>query len=216
MGLPLPTTANPASGTPARGDQANAVVSGSFTAAGQVSAPFAFYGSFNVAIWGSINTALTTSAGVAKASVVSATGIAAGEGISSTLLPPGATVKSVESSTTIQIGGLSTAQIAAIATGTDAGAIFTGIGAEPTATIDLERSFDGGTTWLTCGVDATGTPATYQFGSSNLTAPVNIVVSEPELMVAYRLNCRVYSSGTVNYRLSASGLAAKTWGPGAG
>lgn len=63
------------------------------------------------------------------------------------------------------------------------------------ATVGLEKSFDGGTTWLPVSRDAAGTAATW-------TAPANIVVTEPEADVQYRLNCSAYTSGTVNYRIS--------------
>jgi len=61
--------------------------------------------------------------------------------------------------------------------------------------VTLERSFDGGTTWITCGKDSSGTAATY-------TAPASLTVSEPEQNVLYRLNCTAYVSGTINYRIS--------------
>jgi hypothetical protein len=41
------------------------------------------------------------------------------------------------------------------------------------------------------------------------------VFGQPEREVLYRLNCTAYSSGTINYRLSATGGAAEalTYGP---
>ena len=63
------------------------------------------------------------------------------------------------------------------------------------ATVQLEKSFDGGTTWLPVSRDAAGTVASW-------TAPANIVVTEPELDILYRLNCTAFTSGTVNYRIS--------------
>lgn len=62
-------------------------------------------------------------------------------------------------------------------------------------TIDLERSFDGGTTWIVCSIDSSGTPSSY-------SAPISLVATEPEHQVLYRLNCTAYTSGTANYRLS--------------
>lgn len=62
------------------------------------------------------------------------------------------------------------------------------------ATVTLQRSFDGGTTWLDC-YDQGGNVASY-------TAAFSGVVSEPERGVIYRLSCGTYASGTVNYRLS--------------
>lgn len=63
------------------------------------------------------------------------------------------------------------------------------------ATVKLERSFDNGSTWLVCSRDTAGNEASY-------TAPVSLVANEPEAGVIYRLNCTVYTSGTVTYRLS--------------
>lgn len=61
------------------------------------------------------------------------------------------------------------------------------------ATVQLERSFDGGTTWL---------PLTALGSSLAFTAPCSEVFEETEEGVAYRLNCTAFTSGTVNYRLS--------------
>jgi hypothetical protein len=61
-------------------------------------------------------------------------------------------------------------------------------------TVALERSFDGGTTWLNC---------TKSDGTANsFTAPVSMVCEEPEPSVLYRLNCSAFTSGTVNGHLS--------------
>lgn len=62
------------------------------------------------------------------------------------------------------------------------------------ASVQLERSFDGGTTWLP--LTANGTQI-YKF-----TAPCSEGGDETEAGVLYRLNCTAYTSGTVNYRLS--------------
>lgn len=62
------------------------------------------------------------------------------------------------------------------------------------ATVQLERSFDGGTTWL---------PVTYIDGTAiSWTAPISTSFSEPELGVQYRFNCTAYTSGTVSWRIS--------------
>ena len=79
-----------AAGTPPAGDLAHAVLSGVFTAVGP-SAPFAFQGWANIAIWDSVVTTLTTTAGSLAASVASGTGIAAGGAINSVNLPAGTT-----------------------------------------------------------------------------------------------------------------------------
>lgn len=62
------------------------------------------------------------------------------------------------------------------------------------ATIQLERSFDGGTTWLP--ITAAGTQL-YLW-----TAPASEVAEEYEYGVQYRVRCTFYTSGTVNYRIS--------------
>ncbi|RAU21080.1 hypothetical protein CU669_15095 [Paramagnetospirillum kuznetsovii] len=62
-------------------------------------------------------------------------------------------------------------------------------------TISIERSFDGGTTWVSLSKDSTGAAASF-------TAPMSIVIYEPEQGVNYRFNCSAYTSGTVNYRFS--------------
>lgn len=64
-----------------------------------------------------------------------------------------------------------------------------------TGTIDLERSFDDGSTWLKCSRDSAGTTARF-------TVAASVVVEEPEAGVLYRLNATALSSGTANYRIS--------------
>jgi hypothetical protein len=60
-------------------------------------------------------------------------------------------------------------------------------------TVILERSFDGGETFLP--LTALGTSITF-------TAPCTEVFEEPEPSVLYRLRCSAYTSGPINYRLS--------------
>lgn len=62
--------------------------------------------------------------------------------------------------------------------------------------VQLERSFDGGTTFVAAAMDTTGTAAAY-------TVNVSVVVNESEPGVIYRVRCTAYTSGTVAYRLSA-------------
>lgn len=69
-----------------------------------------------------------------------------------------------------------------------------------TATIRLERSFDGGTTWYVVGVGGTGAQAVY----STPNQDVSVVFTEPEKGVLYRLNCTAYTSGTIAYRISTT------------
>ena len=62
------------------------------------------------------------------------------------------------------------------------------------ATVQLERSFDNGVTWL---------PVTANGSQLELfTGPASENWSESEAGVLYRLNCTSYTSGTVNYRIS--------------
>lgn len=65
------------------------------------------------------------------------------------------------------------------------------------ASVQLEKSFDGGTTW--CQLWAGGTQLKQWSYNS-----VNIAESweETEAGVVYRLNCTAYTSGTLAYRLS--------------
>lgn len=63
------------------------------------------------------------------------------------------------------------------------------------ATVQLERSFDGGSNWFVCSSDASGTAASW-------TAPFSVIAEEPTPGVIYRLNCTAYMSGTVTYRIS--------------
>lgn len=68
-------------------------------------------------------------------------------------------------------------------------------------TVRLERSFDGGTTWLVTG-------GATQNSWSTANQDVSVVVGEPEKGVGYRLNCTVFTTGPINYRMSATGAAA--------
>lgn len=77
------------------------------------------------------------------------------------------------------------------------------------ATVRLERSFDGGTTWIVAGVGGSGAQAVWNTPNQD----VSVVYDEPELGVMYRLNCTVYASGTVNYRMSTTGGTSTTWHP---
>ena len=72
-----------------------------------------------------------------------------------------------------------------------------------TGTVRLERSFDGGTTWIVAGVGGAGQQASWNTG-----ADVSVVADEPEMGVLYRLNCTAHAAGTINYRLSTTGLGA--------
>ena len=92
---------------------------------------------------------------------------------------------------------------AAITTsGADAAALFTGAAISYSATIQLERSFDGGKTWLVCNIGSSGVLAQWSTGT-----PVNLTFGEPERQTMYRLNCIAYTSGAPNYRISQTGGA---------
>ena len=192
-----------ASGTPPSRDAANAVVSGTITAVGPT-APFAFYGPFNVVAYASITTTLTTTAGSNSASVASGTGLAIGNAIKVANVPYGTTwlTFSGTSGTLAFPPGITTASVLA---GADAAASFTGAAISFSGTIQLERSFDGGATWVVCNVGGTGTLAQWTAGT-----PISVVVGEPEKQVLYRLNCIAYTSGTINYRISETGAAPLT------
>jgi hypothetical protein len=60
------------------------------------------------------------------------------------------------------------------------------------ATVLLERSPDGGTTFYPCSTDGTGTQASY-------TAPMSVDVVSQRHAMLYRLRVTAYSSGTINY-----------------
>lgn len=59
-------------------------------------------------------------------------------------------------------------------------------------TVIIERSFDGGTTWIEIGSSTTNGDTHTQY--------------EPERGVLYRLRCSAYTSGTINYRVGNDGL----------
>lgn len=77
-------------------------------------------------------------------------------------------------------------------------------------TVQVERSFDGGTTWIVCGIGGGGLQAIYT--STGTGIDYSLVVSEPEAGVAYRLNCTAFTAGPINYRLSTTSPAATAWG----
>ena len=289
MGIPAPVGIG-ASGLPPAGDQANAVVTGVISAIGPTQ-PFAMRGPLNIAAWGAVATALTTTAGSLNASVGAATGLAVGYNIISANVPAGTTIKTlvgtnitlaipaitmrgstngvdanmvipavvggprmatlvgaavtgpnIPAGTTVlavvqetvnptnqspgtdgivQLSAIPTGatpfqgQIVAFtfartgnavtATGADAAATYTGSGANYTGSIQVERSFDGGSTWLVANVGGAGALAIYTAGT-----PLNLTFGEPEKGVLYRLNCTALSAGTIAYRMSETGGAAES------
>lgn len=286
MGIPA-ANGLPFIGPVPAGDKASQVETGVFSAAGP-SIPIMMMGPFNIAIWASVNTALTLSQGSLSASVASGTGLAAGSAVNSLKVPPGTTwatfsgtsgtlalptkqltgrtsvstqqygfpiIKDlnrtssltgatvtgpgIPASTTVvsvvqpyagagptgavqsgilRISNTPTSAASlkdpptvfsfaltdfAIATGTDSNAVFTGAGVTYSGSVQIERSFDGGVTWIVANSGGSGSLAIFSAGT-----PVNIAFGEPELGVLYRLNCTTYSSGPViNYRISGSGAA---------
>ena len=90
-------------------------------------------------------------------------------------------------------------------TGTDANASFTGAAIDYVGTVQVERTFDGGFTWVVCNIGGAGQLAQFAAGT-----PVSVTFGEPEKDVLYRLNCIAYSSGTINYRISQTGGAAES------
>ena len=64
-------------------------------------------------------------------------------------------------------------------------------------TVALERSLDGGRTFIPVAPDGLGTPAVY-------TTTVSLVGEETQPNVLYRANCTSYSSGTISWQISQS------------
>ena len=189
-------------GAPGNAEEASKVVSGVFTAIGPsgtgtiyggvssgTSVPPTFAGLVNVAVWGTITaTTITTTATSTSATVSSATGLVVGQTISNPNVVAGTTI-TVISGTTL------TLSVAAIGTATLAAAVFSGT--TFSGTVQLERSFDGGATFVPVSEDTTGTAASY-------TAAFNGQIYEAEHQIFYRWNCTAYSSGNINYRISQS------------
>lgn len=114
------------SGVPAAGDRATEVVTGALTSS--TTSPFwAFYGYFNVSVWGTFS-----------------------------------------------------------------------------ATTIVNRSFDGGTTWIPVNFPMSPTLVSF-------TGAGSVTLFEPERGVLYQLSC-TYVSGTVDYRMSMNGGMAQTEG----
>lgn len=63
------------------------------------------------------------------------------------------------------------------------------------ATVAIERSFDGGTTWVPVSRDMIGTGTAF-------TVPASVQIVETESGVLYRMSLSAYTSGTANVRLS--------------
>jgi hypothetical protein len=61
-------------------------------------------------------------------------------------------------------------------------------------TVQFQRTFDGGATWLACSKP--------DLSRADFSETVSFVVEETEDNVDYRLICTAYTSGTINYRMS--------------
>lgn len=270
---------------------------GQITAVGPTP-PFAFRGPMNLALWASVITALTTTAGSLAATVASAAGLAAGSAINSVNLPAGWTIGAlggtnvtlapsarthrgmisgvgiVPATITLNLGeqtdrllgatvtvpsnaegvtlpagtivtGIQQAAVvpnspngtagvpgiitlsnaptavskipnpvpfmfastgnAVLVSGADAAASFTDAALKWNGTVQLERSFDGGATFVVCNIGSAGQLAQF----INLSS-VQTTFGEPEKNVLYRFNCIAYVSGTINYRISQTGGAAES------
>lgn len=65
------------------------------------------------------------------------------------------------------------------------------------ATVLLETSFDGGSTWVPVSADAAGTPTSF----TTTVAGYKVTLFEPERNVLTRLRCTAVT-GTLSYRFS--------------
>lgn len=110
-------------------------------------------------------------------------------------LSPGHKIAAIRAADTTAVAGTFTATGQSSSFAPIAGTPFTlSLWGTFSATVALQRSIDGGTTWITASRDSAGAAASY-------TAPAVIAVEEPEAGALYRLNCTAFTSGTVNYRL---------------
>ena len=71
-------------------------------------------------------------------------------------------------------------------------------------TVAFEKTYDGGTTWITVARDASGTAASYSLNWATDTS-LNLVLCEVEPSVYWRIRCTSYTSGTLTYRISQGG-----------
>lgn len=169
-----------------------------------------------------------TDTNVARITGLASTSGLTGATVSGTGIPSGTTVSSI---TTAAIAGLNNGVVALSATptiasgttalpfefkltnasvtsGTDTAAVFTGAGITMNGTFQLERSFDGGATWVLANIGSAGVPAQWTGAAQT---PISITFGEPENMVLYRLNCIAVTNTTgktTNYRISQTGGAA--------
>lgn len=69
-------------------------------------------------------------------------------------------------------------------------------------TVVVQRSYDGGNTWLTHSIIISTGIQAMSFAIT-AAAPLSIMLTEPERGMMYQLNCSAYTS-TITYRLSAT------------
>lgn len=97
---------------------------------------------------------------------------------------------------------------AGLTTANDAAAKITSAAIGMTGAIQLERSFDGGATWIVCNIGSSGALAQW-----NTATPISVSFGEPEQMIMYRLNQTAITPAAgyaLNYRISETGQAATT------
>lgn len=90
--------------------------------------------------------------------------------------------------------------------GADANSVLMGQATPITLTLQLERSYDGGSRWTACNVGNVAALAQWI-----LTKPLSLSIGEPEAGILYRLNCITYAAvanTAVKYRISTTGQAS--------
>jgi hypothetical protein len=68
-------------------------------------------------------------------------------------------------------------------------------------TVQIEKTYDNGTTWIPVALDVAGTVASYSLNIASATG-FNVTLFEVEHGVNWRVRCTGFTSGTLNYRLS--------------
>lgn len=132
------------------------------------------------------------------------TGILQAATFNAGVLIPGTAIMSA-SATVTAIGKAVSFALAgsSVLSGTDTNASFTGAPIAYSGSVQLERSFDGGSTWIVGNVGGQGNLAVW-----NLGTPISLLSGEAENTVLLRLNCTSFTSGPINYRISETGSAA--------
>jgi hypothetical protein len=102
---------------------------------------------------------------------------------------------------------------AIVTTGADAVALFTGAAIDLQTLVNIERSLDGGATWVPCNVGTSGAIAQYGVAASATLNPIMISFGDPEASSLYRLNVLAYTAVAgvaFRYRISTTGQASKS------